>query len=90
MGKEKATPEYQNQQDSSKLSRLMVYNDDVNTFEHVIDTLIEVCEHNPEQAEQCTMIIHHKGKCIVKSGDKDTMNAMCEEIIDRNITAKVV
>ena len=47
---------------------LVVFNDDINTFEHVIDTLVDVCEHSPEQAEQCTIIIHHTGKCSVKEG----------------------
>ncbi|MCM0042543.1 MAG: ATP-dependent Clp protease adaptor ClpS, partial [Algoriphagus sp.] len=47
---------------------LVVFNDDVNTFEHVIQVLMKVCEHTHEQAEQCTLIIHYKGKCAVKKG----------------------
>jgi ATP-dependent Clp protease adaptor protein ClpS len=47
---------------------LVVFNDDVNTFDHVISTLIRVCKHTPEQAEQCTLLIHYKGKCAVKKG----------------------
>ena len=50
---------------------LVVYNDEVNSFEYVISTLIEVCEHSPEQAEQCTLQIHFRGKCAVKSGSFD-------------------
>ena len=48
------------------LSDLIVFNDEVNTFDHVIETLITICEHSAEQAEQCTLIIHYKGKCGVK------------------------
>lgn len=68
---------------------LVVFNDDVNTFEHVIDTLIDVCEHGPEQAEQCTWIIHHKGKCSVKKGEMDQLLDMCKVILDRGINATV-
>lgn len=68
---------------------LVVYNDDVNTFEHVIQTLMEVCDHSPEQAEQCTLIIHFKGKCTVKSGDWDTLASMRNSICKRGISAEV-
>jgi len=68
---------------------LVVFNDDVNSFEHVIDTLIDVCDHEPEQAEQCTWIIHHNGKCSVKKGDIEGLNKMCQVIHDRGISASV-
>jgi ATP-dependent Clp protease adaptor protein ClpS len=51
---------------TSKNNKIIVYNDDVNTFDHVIDTLMRVCEHTPEQAEQCSLIVHYNGKCTVK------------------------
>ncbi len=89
MTKEKTTPDQENKQGSSRFSHLIVYNDNVNTFDHVIDTLIKICDHNPEQAEQCTMIIHHKGKCVVKSGDVEILKEMCRKILERNIIAKV-
>lgn len=73
-----------------KLWELVVINDDVNTFEYVIDTLMEVCGHSPEQAEQCTVIIHYKGKCGVKSGDYDEIVAMRTEICRRGISAEVM
>jgi ATP-dependent Clp protease adaptor protein ClpS len=72
------------------LRNLVVYNDDVNTFDHVIQTLIEVCKHAPEQAEQCTFIIHYKGKCTVKIGTYEELNAMCTAIHDRGISADVI
>lgn len=68
---------------------LIVWNDDVNSFDWVIDTLIEVCNHEQEQAEQCTMLIHYKGKCIVKNGDYDTLKQMCDEITNRKIGATI-
>jgi len=68
---------------------LVVWNDDVNTFEWVIQTLIEVCGHSAEQAEQCAMIIHFKGKYGVKEGDFDTLKPMCEAICDRMIQATI-
>ena len=69
--------------------QLVVFNDDVNTFDHVIDTLINVCEHTPEQAEQCTLLVHYKGKCTVKEGEFDKLKPMCEAIIDRGIQANI-
>lgn len=68
---------------------LIVWNDDVNTFDHVIETLIEICNHTPEQAEQCSLIVHHKGKCSVKQGDYETLKPMCDAITERGIGATV-
>jgi len=69
---------------------LVVYNDDVNTFEHVTKTLIDVCEHEPEQAEQCTLLIHYKGKCTVKHGSYDQLVGLCTAIHDRGISADIL
>ncbi|MDJ1473429.1 ATP-dependent Clp protease adaptor ClpS [Cytophagaceae bacterium DM2B3-1] len=69
---------------------LVVFNDDVNTFEHVIQALIEVCKHTPEQAEQCTWIIHFKGKCTVKNGSFDELASMRNSICNRGISAEVL
>lgn len=68
---------------------LVVYNDDFNTFEHVINTLIKVCRHTAEQAEQCTYIIHFKGKCAVKKGPFDELKPMKESICEAGIDAKI-
>ncbi len=68
---------------------LIVWNDEVNTFEWVIKTLIEVCDHTEEQAEQCTLLIHHKGKCSVKTGEYDALKIMCDGISDRGIGASI-
>ena len=68
---------------------LVVFNDDINTFEHVIDTLVHICKHSPEQAEQCAMIIHYKGKYAVKEGIYKDLAKMCQGISDRGISAEV-
>lgn len=69
---------------------LVVFNDEVNTFDHVIDTLIQICRHERVQAEQCTHIIHFKGKCEVKKGSYETLKPMKEGILDRGINATIV
>jgi ATP-dependent Clp protease adaptor protein ClpS len=74
---------------NQKAPSLIVHNDDVNTFENVIITLIEVCGHSFEQAEQCALIIHNNGKCNVKSGDLEELIIMKEQIESRGITATV-
>ena len=71
----------------SDLFRLIVWNDEVNTFEWVIESLMEVCGHKYEQAEQCAYLIHYKGKYSVKNGDYDTLKPMCDAITDRGIGA---
>jgi ATP-dependent Clp protease adaptor protein ClpS len=68
---------------------LIVFNDDFNTFDHVIESLIKVCKHDPIQAEQCTHIIHYKGKCDVKSGHYEALEVMCTGLLDRGISAEI-
>lgn len=68
---------------------LIVWNDDVNTFEWVIETLVEVCGHSYEQAEQCAYIIHFSGKYAVKQGSYDDLKPLCDAITDRGIGATV-
>ena len=68
---------------------LIVWNDEVNTFEIVIDTLMDICGHSHEQAEQCAYIIHFQGKYAVKQGTFETLKPMCEAICDRGINATI-
>ena len=68
---------------------LIVWNDEVNSFDWVIETLVEVCGHTPEQAEQCAFIIHFHGKYAVKQGDYDTLKPMREAITERGINATI-
>lgn len=74
---------------STKKKDLIVFNDDFNTFDHVINTLIKICSHSPEQAEQCTFIIHYKGKCSVKNGSYLELKPMKEGITDAGIGASI-
>lgn len=67
--------------------QIIVWNDEVNTFEWVIETLVDVCKHSEEQAEQCAMLIHTKGKYAVKLGDYDTLKPQCDAITERGIGA---
>ena len=69
--------------------QLIVWNDEVNTFEWVIETLIEVCKHSTEQAEQCAMLIHTQGKYAVKNGDYEELKPMCDAITERGIGATI-
>ncbi len=71
------------------LKALILYNDDVNTFDFVTDSLIEVCEHNLLQAEQCTYLVHYTGKCVVKSGTFKKLKPLCEALLERGLTAKI-
>lgn len=68
---------------------LIVYNDEFNTFDHVIRVLIKVCKHTLEQAEQCTITIHYTGKCAVKKGSYTELKPMCEAILDAGIQATI-
>ncbi|MBY5952086.1 ATP-dependent Clp protease adaptor ClpS [Algoriphagus sp. NF] len=68
---------------------LVVFNDDVNTFDHVTHVLMKVCKHTRVQAEQCTLIIHYKGKCAVKKGSFEDLKPMCEAILDAGIQATI-
>ncbi|HEY9488420.1 MAG TPA: ATP-dependent Clp protease adaptor ClpS [Chryseosolibacter sp.] len=76
--------------ETTDLMDLVVFNDDVNTFDHVITTLIKVCKHTPEQAEQCTLLIHHKGKCAVKSGSFEFLRPFRGAICDAGIDARIL
>ena len=76
--------------ETTDLMDLVVFNDDVNTFDHVIRTLIRVCKHTNEQAEQCTLIIHYKGKCTVKNGTFDFLRPFRDAICEVGIDAKIV
>ena len=71
------------------LKALILYNDDVNTFNFVTDSLIEVCEHNLLQAEQCTYLVHYTGKCVVKNGTYKKLKPLCEALLERGLTAKI-
>ncbi len=82
--------EIEEQTIETELYSLVVFNDEVNTFDWVIETLMDVCQHTSEQAEQCTIIIHYKGKCRVKNGGWEELVPMREAICRRGISAEIL
>jgi ATP-dependent Clp protease adaptor protein ClpS len=68
---------------------IVLYNDDVNTFDHVIDCLMKYCGHGVEQAEQCAWITHYKGKCAVKRGSYQELSSPCEALLDAGLSAVI-
>jgi ATP-dependent Clp protease adaptor protein ClpS len=76
--------------ETTDLMDLVVFNDDVNTFDHVINTLIRICHHTQEQAEQCTLLVHFKGKCAVKNGTFEFLKPMREGICEAGIDARIL
>ena len=76
--------------DTDDVYKLILHNDDIHTFDYVIDALIEICKHEPHQAEQCTMLVHYKGKCTVKTGSLELLKPMHEKLISRSLTSEIV
>ncbi|MCF8308230.1 MAG: ATP-dependent Clp protease adaptor ClpS [Bacteroidales bacterium] len=89
MGQEKEKPVEDQKQQMTGAYELVLYNDDVNTFDHVINTLIDVCEHTSEQAEQSAMIAHYKGKCSVLEGSYNELKPVNDEMIRRELKVKI-
>ena len=69
--------------------QLVLYNDDHNTFDHVINCLVEYCKHDVYQAEQCAWIVHTKGKCAVKSGEYALLEPLCTALLDKGLSAQI-
>lgn len=88
--KEKISEELLLEEETVKQSEIVLFNDDVNTFDHVIDTLISVCDHTPEQAEQCSLIVHHNGKCTVKTGEYTDLKPRCSKLLQAGLSAEIV
>ncbi|HET8804288.1 MAG TPA: ATP-dependent Clp protease adaptor ClpS [Aequorivita sp.] len=74
----------------SNQNEIVLYNDDVNTFDHVINSLIFACEHTPEQAEQCSIIVHYKGKCTVKTGEFSELKPRCTMLLEAGLSAEII
>lgn len=89
MVKEKELPIALSEVDNDEPRDLILFNDDFNTFDFVIETLVNVCNHTLEQAETCTWIVHFKGKCAVKSGPAYELKPIYEEFKNRNLTASI-
>ncbi|MDP2089063.1 MAG: ATP-dependent Clp protease adaptor ClpS [Flavobacteriaceae bacterium] len=69
---------------------LVLFNDDVNTFDFVIDSLISICEHTDEQAHQCALIVHYKGKCTVKTGELSDLKPRCSKLLELGLSAEII
>ena len=76
-------------QENKTRSFLVLHNDEVNTFEFVMDTLVEVCKHSQTQAEQCATIAHYKGKCDVLTGEHTELKEVRDELISRGLKATI-
>jgi len=72
------------------LHEIILFNDDVNTFDFVIDSLIEVCDHTAEQAEQCALLVHYKGKCAVKTGEYNELKPRCTILLTKGLSAEII
>ncbi|MBI4647883.1 MAG: ATP-dependent Clp protease adaptor ClpS [Bacteroidia bacterium] len=73
--------------DSKEEKLLILHNDDKNTFDFVIETLIDICGHNSLQAEQCALITHYKGKCDVRKGTYEVLQPMKEKLVSKGFSA---
>ncbi len=78
------------QEDIGTQNEIVLYNDDVNTFDHVIETLIHVCQHTSEQAEQCAILVHYTGKCTVKTGPFEKLKPQCLQLLDAGLSAELI
>ncbi len=87
--KEKKQIKIEDSTQNEEIKKLILWNDDVNSFDFVIESLVEVCGHNPMQAETCTLIAHYKGKCQVKSGHLDELMPVYTEMTNRKLTMEI-
>ena len=76
--------------DEGHLNEIVLFNDEVNTFDHVIETLVDVCKHSYEQAEQCSLLVHYKGKCTVKTGLYEELEPQCSQLLKAGLSAEIV
>lgn len=88
--KEKIQEDVSVAEKESNQNEIVLYNDEVNTFDHVINTLIFACEHTPEQAEQCSIIVHYNGKCTVKTGDFSELKPQCSMLLEAGLSAEII
>ena len=88
--KEKIKEELEVSVEESHLNEIVLFNDEVNTFDHVIETLVHVCKHTYEQAEQCSLLVHYKGKCTVKTGMYEELEPQCSQLLKAGLSAEIV
>lgn len=88
--KEKIKEVLETTEDQEKFNEIVLFNDDVNTFDHVIQTLVDACNHTYEQAEQCSLLVHYKGKCTVKTGPYDDLKPRCSKLLQAGLSAEII
>lgn len=88
--KEKVSEELLLEEETANQNEIVLFNDEVNTFDHVIETLIDVCDHTAEQAEQCSLIVHYNGKCTVKTGDYKDLEPRCTLLLQAGLSAEII
>jgi len=87
--KEKVLIKVKTDTKKQKNHEIVLFNDDHNTFDHVIETLIAACDHTAEQAEQCALLVHYKGKCTVKTGTFTDLKPRCSKLLDAGLSAEI-
>ena len=88
--KEKIKEVVETTEDYGKFNEIVLFNDDVNTFDHVIETLVDACNHTFEQAEQCSLLVHYKGKCTVKTGLYEDLKPRCSKLLQAGLSAEII
>jgi ATP-dependent Clp protease adaptor protein ClpS len=89
----KESPHIEQREDHDQLNKrerfLVLHNDDYHTFDYVINALIDICDHDLIQAEQCTLLIHYKGKCEVKKGSFSYLRPMKNALVQKELKATI-
>ena len=88
--KEKISEQFDTLTQEERLNEIILFNDDVNTFDHVIESLVAICNHTHEQAEQCALLVHYKGKCTVKTGSYEELEPLCSRLLEVGLSAEIV
>ena len=88
--KKKIQEEVDTLEKGTNQNEIVLFNDDVNTFDHVIDSLVEICDHTLEQAEQCAILVHYKGKCTVKTGEYNELKSRCIQLLTKGLSAEII
>ena len=88
--KEQLQKDVQTIEDQAPINEIVLFNDDVNTFDHVIETLVDVCNHTFEQAEQCSILVHYKGKCTVRTGAYNDLEPRCSKLLQAGLSAEII
>ncbi len=90
MTKEKIQENIDVEEQEVNQHEIVLFNDDIHTFDFVINSLVDVCEHTLEQAEQCTFLVHYKGKCAVKTGEFDELKLRCTRLLEMGLSAEII